>query len=429
MREAYAPIRPRPARDAARAPAARESRRAAPDRAADDAVSAGLRAFIEASPLPVLLFDADGAFRFFNCAFEALTQRADGSPGARDCAALRLIDDTMLAHAQANGAWHGDVTYGRHVLELHLAPIDGSSAPALFGATFRDVGALRARDEELRRRNAELEAVQAQMRASQEQLIHTEKLASIGQLAAGIAHEINNPMGYVQSNLETLVTYTQHLLALIEGYERVAPAQDNAQIQDMRRRFDIDFVRTDLPQLLAESREGAERVRQIVKDLKDFSRSDASEAWKLADLHRGLDSTLNIVWNELKYKAKLVKHFGNLPYVRCVPSELNQVFLNLLVNAGHAIGDNGTITLRTDVVDGFAAIEIQDDGSGMAPEQLEKIFQPFYTTKPAGKGTGLGLSISQGIVKKHGGRIEVESALGVGTTFRVLLPLEAAAGV
>jgi len=302
------------------------------------------------------------------------------------------------------------------------------SDPALFGATFRDVSAQRAQDDELRRRNAELEAVQAQMRASQEQLIHTEKLASIGQLAAGIAHEINNPMGYVQSNLETLVTYTQHLLALIEGYERLTPAPPNEAIQDMRRRFDIDFVRTDLPQLLTESREGAERVRQIVKDLKDFSRSDASEAWKLADLHRGLDSTVNIVWNELKYKAKLVKQFGNLPYVRCVPSELNQVFLNLLVNAGHAIEQNGTITLRTHVVDGFAAIEIQDDGSGIAPEQLEKIFQPFYTTKPAGKGTGLGLSISQGIVHKHGGRIEVESALGAGTTFRVLLPLEAAAG-
>ena len=426
MRDALAPIRARSARDAARAPAARDPHRAAPERVSDAAASAGLRAFVEASPLPVLLFDAGGAFHYFNCAFEALTQRTDGSPGARDCAALGLIDDAMLQQADAHGAWHGDIACGTRVLELHLAPIDGTSDPALFGATFRDVTALREQEEELRRRNADLEAVQAQMRASQEQLIHTEKLASIGQLAAGIAHEINNPMGYVQSNLETLVTYTQHLLGLIEGYERIAPAQGNDAIQDMRRRFDIDFVRTDLPQLLAESREGAERVRQIVKDLKDFSRSDASEAWKLADLHRGLDSTLNIVWNELKYKVKLVKQFGNLPYVRCVPSELNQVFLNLLVNAGHAIGDNGTITLRTAVQDGFAVIEIQDDGSGIPPEQLEKIFQPFYTTKPAGKGTGLGLSISQGIVKKHGGRIEVDSALGAGTTFRVLLPLEAA---
>ena len=165
-------------------------------------------------------------------------------------------------------------------------------------------------------------------------------------------------------------------------------------------------------------------MTRIVRDLKDFSYYGRGDAWKRADLHAGLDSTLNIIWNELKYKAKLEKHYGKLPLVECLPSEINQVFMNILLNAGHAIGEQGTITLSTGAGDGEAWVEIADTGNGIAPELLQKIFDPFFTTKPVGKGTGLGLSISYGIVNKHHGRIEVDSVVGQGTTFRVTLPVK-----
>jgi signal transduction histidine kinase len=163
-------------------------------------------------------------------------------------------------------------------------------------------------------------------------------------------------------------------------------------------------------------------VKNIVQDLKDFSHVDEAE-WQWSDLHHGLDSTLNIVWNELKYKAEVVKEYGAPPEIECIPSQLNQVFMNLLVNAAHAIENRGTITIRTGHDGDGAWVEITDDGKGIAPEHLERIFDPFFTTKPVGKGTGLGLSLSYGIVKKHKGRIEVDSRPGMGARFRVWLPV------
>jgi signal transduction histidine kinase len=164
------------------------------------------------------------------------------------------------------------------------------------------------------------------------------------------------------------------------------------------------------------------RVTKIVKDLKDFSHVDAGDEWQLADLHQGLDSTLNIVWNEIKYKCEVKKEYGALPEIECLPSQLNQVFMNMLINAGHAIEERGTIVIRTGTADGQVWVEFEDSGKGIAPEHIGKIFDPFFTTKPVGKGTGLGLSLSYGIVHKHKGRIEVRSAPGRGTTFRVWLP-------
>jgi signal transduction histidine kinase len=201
------------------------------------------------------------------------------------------------------------------------------------------------------------------------------------------------------------------------------PPDQRAALDEQRDRFEIDYLTQDLPSLLDESAEGIERVRKIVQDLKDFSHAGQGDEWQIADLHRGLDSTLNIVWNELKYKAEVVKDYGPLPPVECIPSQINQVFLNILVNAGHAIKERGTIRISSGASEDTGWIEIADSGEGIPEENLQRIFDPFFTTKRVGQGTGLGLSLSYSIIKKHGGRIEVSSTLGQGTAFRILLPL------
>jgi PAS domain S-box-containing protein len=265
------------------------------------------------------------------------------------------------------------------------------------------------------------------------QLLQSEKMASIGQLAAGVAHELNNPIGFVNSNLGTLDGYLHDLLFILDAYDKAMSDGDFAadsegaksRIEHICKERDFDFVRDDIFQLIAESREGIDRVRRIVLDLKTFSRAGVQES-DYADLNQGLESTLNIVWNELKYKCKVIKELGELPPVYCQASQINQVFLNLLVNAGQAIEENGEITLRTRLADEgrLVVVEVSDTGKGIAPENLSRIFDPFFTTKPVGKGTGLGLSLSYSIIQAHHGRIEVDSKLGQGTTFRVILPIE-----
>jgi two-component system NtrC family sensor kinase len=265
--------------------------------------------------------------------------------------------------------------------------------------------------------------------ATQLQLVQAEKMASIGQLAAGVAHEINNPIGYIFSNVGTLQNYLEQLFQMLDAYQDAEAASTRpevaAQLRAMRQRIDLDFLRTDIPALMRESREGIVRVRHIVEDLKDFSRADASQEWSLADLHAGIDSTLNIVANEVKYRADVVRDFGEIPAIECLPLQINQVVLNLVINAAQAMGpERGSITLRTRrTADDMVQLEVEDTGHGIAPETLSRIFDPFFTTKPVGKGTGLGLSLAYGIVQKHGGRIEVDTELGRGTCFRVLLPI------
>lgn len=269
----------------------------------------------------------------------------------------------------------------------------------------------------------ELESALAKVEEAQHQLLQSEKMAAIGQLAAGVAHEINNPVGFVNSNLGTLKNYINNLLALIEAHEAVDAGADRSLLAAARQAADLDFLRDDLPSLLLESQDGLNRVTKIVQDLKDFSRVDQAER-QLANLNEALESTLNVVWNEIKYKAEVIRQLGNIPEVECVPAQINQVFMNLLVNAAHAIEQRGTITLRSGCEGGEVWFEIADTGKGITPEVRNRIFEPFYTTKPVGQGTGLGLSISYDIiVKKHGGRIDVESEPGRGTTFRICLPL------
>ncbi|MEJ5999360.1 ATP-binding protein [Paucibacter soli] len=285
--------------------------------------------------------------------------------------------------------------------------------------------------QELLRTNSELKQLNARLSEAQEKLVQSEKLASIGQLAAGVAHEINNPIGYIFSNFGTLERYLADLFEMLAAYEAAEAAlpdgETRAALKAKRAKVELDFLKEDIPTLMAESKEGISRVRKIVQDLKDFSRVDNSQEWVLADLHQGIDSTLNIVNNEIKYKAQVHKQYGEIPEIECLPSELNQVFMNLLVNAAHAItADRGNITIRSGADADLVWVEVADDGAGIAPDNLSRIFDPFFTTKPIGKGTGLGLSLSYGIIKKHAGQIQVRSELGVGTCFRITLPLRQA---
>ena len=260
------------------------------------------------------------------------------------------------------------------------------------------------------------------------QLLQSEKLASIGQLAAGVAHEINNPIGFVNSNLGTLKTYVGDLLRIITIYESgqhllaADPALQNS-VKEACKKADLDFLREDIENLISESIDGTTRVRRIVQDLRDFSRVDNAE-WQQADLHAGLESTLNVAWNEIKFKADVVREFGTLPQVECRLSQINQVFMNMLVNAAQSIPEHGTITLRSGCADDKVWISISDTGKGIPPELMTSVFDPFFTTKAVGKGTGLGLSVSYGIVDKHGGHIDVQSQPGQGATFTIWLPVK-----
>jgi len=284
-------------------------------------------------------------------------------------------------------------------------------------------------ESDLRQEKDAQAALLEKLSAAQNQLLQAEKMASVGQLAAGVAHEINNPLGFVSSNLTSLGEYFDDLLALIDAYAAADAliARDALLSGDIRRirdDCDLDFIRSDGATLLAESRDGLDRVKKIVLDLKDFSRVDES-GWQPADLQACLDSTLNVARHELKGKAEVLREYGQLPPVFCCPAQLNQVFLNMIVNAAQAMSVPGRLVVRTGTFGEKAWVDIEDSGSGIAREHLARIFEPFFTTKPVGKGTGLGLSLSWSIVKAHGGRIDVDSTLGKGTRFRIWLPIKA----
>ena len=291
-----------------------------------------------------------------------------------------------------------------------------------------DRSAFKQAEEALQENLLQLKETNRRLEDAQNQLLQSEKLASIGQLAAGVAHEINNPIGFVSSNMRTLSMYTDDLLRLIDAYATAVsrvqlPADAAAALQSTLQSVEIDYLRQDLKELLHESGDGLNRVRQIVQDLKDFSHVDTGQ-WMAVNLNACIKSTLNVVWNEIKFKAKVEFEWGDLPEVLCNAPQINQVVLNLLVNAGHAIETQGLITIRTGHDETMAWFEIEDTGCGMSESVQKRIFEPFFTTKPVGQGTGLGLSVSYGIISKHGGRIEVFSTPGVGTRFRVWLPIQ-----
>jgi len=310
---------------------------------------------------------------------------------------------------------------------------DGEGEASYVCLTITDATETAAQQLELARLNELLQGEKEEqarlihkLEEAQAQLLQSEKMAAIGQLAAGVAHEINNPVGYVYSNFSSLESYVGDLLSLIDTYNTAAQSVDNpafrGEVERVNRELDYEFLRKDIDCLIRESREGLERVKQIVQDLRDFSHVDSAE-WLIADLHKGLDSTLNVIWNEIKFKAEVIKSYGELEPVECIGSQLNQVFMNLIINAAHAIETQGTIWLETGKRDDWVFVRVRDNGCGIAPEHLKRLFEPFFTTKPIGTGTGLGLSVSYSIVAKHHGRLEVESEPGKGSAFTVWLPI------
>lgn len=332
--------------------------------------------------------------------------------------------ESFFPHFGDSGRW----------LSFTAAPLR-DSAGQIIGAieTLLDVTERKKAEEGLRQYQGQLESLvaerTAQLSVTKDQLVQSEKLASIGQLAAGVAHEINNPIGFVFSNMGTLEDYLRDLFTILDAYEVAAENFSDPEVQaglkTLREQVDLVFLRQDIPMLMTESKEGISRVKRIVQDLKDFSHVESTQEWQLANLHQGIDSTANIVANEIRYKADLVKEYGELPEIECLPSQLNQVFMNLLVNAAHAMGEGrGRITIRTGTLDDTVWLEFSDTGLGIPEAIRQKIFDPFFTTKSVGKGTGLGLSLSYGIIQKHNGQIEVRSESGKGSTFRITLPVK-----
>ena len=246
-----------------------------------------------------------------------------------------------------------------------------------------------------KKRNAEILKAYDDLKMVQAQLLHQDRMASIGNLAAGVAHEINNPIGYIISNLTSLTKYFDKLTSYLDANEHYFAKSESRiweHFTQERDKYKIDRICHDLPELISESREGAERVRMIVLDLKNFSRRDNNTTSEFSDINKGLESTLTIAWNELKYKATVNREYGQLPQVWCNMGQLNQVFLNILVNAAHAIEGQGEIRIATWAEAESVKIAISDSGGGIAPEHVKRIFDPFFTTKEVGKGTGLGLA-------------------------------------
>lgn len=290
---------------------------------------------------------------------------------------------------------------------------------------------LENRSRELYDLNQNLMSALNKLKDQKTQLVHNEKLAGIGQLAAGIAHEINNPSAYVKSNVNSLKRYIESLGSAFQEFESILTTCvgdgkcDTSLLEERNaiyKRHDIEFVLGDLDDTINDTMEGLDRIEDIVTSLKDFSRPDQIEPVHF-NINDCIENTIKVAWNQIKYKCKLQKNLSPVPDLRGQPGSMGQVFLNLLINASHAIEDFGDIVIDTAVKDNNIEISIQDTGCGIDPGDTLKIFDPFFTTKPDGKGTGLGLSISNTIVKKHGGRMAVESQPGEGTCFKIFLPV------
>lgn len=331
---------------------------------------------------------------------------------------VKWIQSASRLEKQANG----DIVWDGLVMDISLNKIAEA--------------ALRRSQEELKQKASELEKTLKELQKTQTQLIQTEKMSSLGQLVAGIAHEINNPVNFIYANVNPAREYFNLLRELVQLYQQHYPEpvpEIEAKIEDI----DLDFISEDLPNILASMKMGATRIRNIVESLRNFSRKDEAEM-KFADIHQGLDSTLLMLQHRLQSPGgaiEAIKEYGDLPMVECYPGQLNQVFMNILTNAIDALEANKnltappTIRIRTRLIEADSAhglsvvISIADNGAGITKEVQAKLFDPFFTTKPVGKGTGLGLAISYQIVRNHGGKIECISSPGQGALFSIEIPL------
>ncbi len=282
----------------------------------------------------------------------------------------------------------------------------------------------RGLEEKVVERTSELKAAYERLQNTQRQLVQSEKLASLGQLVAGVAHELNNPINFVYQNVDTLAGYLEDFQRLLESYDSVGlPDAEKARIDALKAEIDYDLLLEDVAALLKDVRTGAERSKRIVQDLRTFSRLDTGE-FVAVDIHAGIETSLNLLQNALKDRVTIHRDFQEIPVVRCRENQLNQVFLNLLNNAQQAIDGSGNIWIQTQREDDDVVIRIRDDGRGMSEDVQAKLFDPFFTTKDVGEGTGLGLSISYGIVEQHSGSISFESAPNEGTEFTIRVPIE-----
>jgi two-component system NtrC family sensor kinase len=298
-------------------------------------------------------------------------------------------------------------------------PTENETELGLLAESFNDLSRRTFESQkQLKDKIQELEKANNEIRDTQAKLVHTAKMASLGQLVAGVAHELNNPIGFIYSNMTHLREYSEKLIHLIDVAEH-----EPDKLEKEKKKSDLTYIVNDLPKLITSCEDGARRTRDIVLGLRNFSRLEEAQV-KQVDLHEGLENTLSLLSGEIKNRIKVVKHFEKIPKVNCYPSQLNQVFMNVLSNAAQAIESEGEIHITTRRL-GPERVEvsIRDTGKGMNKQTLEKVFDPFFTTKGIGHGTGLGLSISYGVVQKHGGDILVSSEVGKGTEFKIVLPI------
>ncbi len=322
-------------------------------------------------------------------------------------------------------------------------PISSADEVGILGATFNEMArSLAAREQQLQDLNKNLESMVRQrtleletshealkkaytdLQSAQEQLIQTEKMASLGQLVAGIAHEIKNPLNFIYGNTGFLAEYVRKLQFLLESFESLPSLsdEDRKKIEGQKKEINYAFIREDLHTLIDNFTEGARRINTIVSDLRTFSRIDKDVVSEI-DVHASLEMSLNLLSNQYKNRIDVHKDYGDIPKIVGYSGKLSQVFMNLLSNAFHAVKEKGDVWIRTRRMDGTVEVEIEDNGVGIPKENLTRIFEPFFTTKPVGQGTGLGLSISYGIIEQHHGKIQVASSPSKGTVFTVRLPL------
>ncbi len=420
---------------------------------------------VETIPQMILCKDLEGRFTFANGRFcaelgttlEAIKGKTDFDFFPRELAEKYRADDRKVLESRQ----------GVDVVERHVTPkgetlyVQTMKTP-LFGpdgepigiqGIFWDVTERMRAEERLKEQNITLQELarseheaHAELKATQSRMLESEKLASLGQLVAGVAHEINNPLAFVSNNVAVLERDLLDLVSLVGLYRRATEGDQRSgagpvegdrisdadraaideQITRLCEQLDLDYCLKNLPRIIDRTREGLRRIERIVKDLRLFARVDEGE-WNEVDLNPGIESSVNMVQGYArKHGVKVVADYGVLPLVRCRAARVHQVIVNLLMNAIDACSADGTVTLHTATDPVFAGvrIDVSDTGCGMDPAIRERIFDPFFTTKPIGQGTGLGLSISYGIVQEHGGTIEVQSTPGIGSCFTVRIPLQ-----
>ena len=383
-----------------------------------DRLSAALTVLLGA---PARVVSANGAWVMGNA--PPLAENAKRLPLTHDLETAGHLETAAADEARARAA--------ANLLELFM-----QSGARYFMASEMHIEVVKADYEELQRRHAALMESEARYKALAEnlemrvkeqvntiesarrQLYQAEKLASVGQLAAGVAHEINNPIGFIRSNLGTAQSYVQKFQS-VAGQVK---SSGNAALATAWQTADLDFVLADFPSLLQESVDGADRVARIVSDLKGFSSIDQAEE-EIVDLNDCIRSACNVAANRINSRADLKLALGELPPLRCKAGHLSQVFLNLLLNAAQAMKERGEIRIQSGIENGQIVIRFSDTGCGIPPEVLPRIFDPFFTTQDVGSGSGLGLTVSRDIITAHGGNIEVESEVGTGTTFTIYLPV------